>query len=556
MTGESKVIDASNLLFREALPARPLSPLATGLHGLTPWPKTLKEKVESSATLRLSLLIPAKGAGAQIQETIRKANAYLQARFPGDFDILVIPNPDPWDPNSHSQDETLQFAREAAQELPPVLIVAHPFPAGKGAGLRSALPHCQGRTIFFTDADLPYALDFIERALPLLESGQAHLVYGNRRLPESRFELPVSVLPYVYSRHRLSLAFNRVVRFWLGIPVRDSQAGIKGLSRSLAAETFSQLKCPGFFFDLELFLVALHHPRFLGAWGLKELPVRLRLESEKSTVRVLREAVLAGAWLFRLGLRRFQGHYGKDKKLKAKDLLKLYSSASFFDRLFLALRWSMTPYEKMAQALPKVGRILDVGTGHGLFALTLATEGGRTLPLHGNRQSDGPLAAACPSREIFAFDHDEARIALATQSLSRHFPQIQFKAEKLQTHLAAWTDGSLQGMSAIDVLHYFSHEEQIIFLKEAYRLLEPGGRLIFREIRKSAGLISRFNRLYEWLATKTGFTLDNSQTHHFRSPEEWVQLCQQLGFEIRQAPCSHPLFADILFVAQKPLIES
>jgi dolichyl-phosphate beta-glucosyltransferase len=556
MTGESKVIDASNLLFRETLPARPLSPLATGLRGLTPWPETLKEKVETSATLRLSLLIPAKGAGAQIQETIREANAYLQARFPGDFDILVIPNPDPWDPNSHSQDETLQFAREAAQDLPQVLIVAHPFPAGKGAGLRSALPHCQGRTIFFTDADLPYDLDFIERALPLLESGQSHLVYGNRRLPESRFELPVSVLPYVYSRHRLSLAFNRVVRLWLGIPVTDSQAGIKGLSRTLGSETFSQLKCPGFFFDLELFLVALHHPRFLGTWGLKELPVRLRLESEKSTVRVLREAVLAGAWLLRLGIRRFQGHYGKRKKLKVRDLLKLYSSASRFDQLFLALRWSMTPYEEMAQVLPKSGRILDVGTGHGLFALTLATDGGSAWPLRGDTQGTSRPSKSRPPREIFAFDHDEARIQLATQSLGCRFPQIQFKAEKLQTHLAAWADGSLQGISAIDVLHYFSPEEQLIFLKEAYRLLEPGGRLIFREIRKSAGLISGLNRLYERLATKMGFTQDNSHLHHFRSPEEWVQLCQQLGFETRQAPCSHPLFADILFVAQKPQLPS
>src|SRR5205823_4376538 len=146
-------------------------------------------------------------------------------------------------------------------------------------------------------------LDFFDRAVEKLRQGYA-LVTGNRRRDDSQFDVPVSLLPLAYGRHRLGLAFNRVVRGLLPIETRDTQAGIKAMSRELARLAFRRMECPGFFFDVEIFLAAR-------ANGLRqvELPVTLYLNSEKSTVRVLRESLLAAYWLIRLSWRQWRGEY-------------------------------------------------------------------------------------------------------------------------------------------------------------------------------------------------------------------------------------------------------
>jgi hypothetical protein len=129
-------------------------------------------------------------------------------------------------------------------------------------------------------------------------------VTGNRRLLSSQFDVPVGLLPLAFKRHRLGLLFNRAVRLLLPIATTDTQAGIKAMSRAMARDAFSRLECPGFFFDVELFLAA----RGLGHRHV-ELPVILYLNTEKSTVRVLRESVLALYWILRMIFRSHRGDY-------------------------------------------------------------------------------------------------------------------------------------------------------------------------------------------------------------------------------------------------------
>jgi hypothetical protein len=76
------------------------------------------------------------------------------------------------------------------------------------------------------------------------------------------------------------------------------------MSRVRAREAFSRLECPGFFFDIEIFLTA-------AASGRRqiELPVTLFLNTEKSTVRIFREGILAAYWLTRITLRQFAGGF-------------------------------------------------------------------------------------------------------------------------------------------------------------------------------------------------------------------------------------------------------
>ncbi len=256
--------------------------------------------LEGEPSREVTLLIPARNSAHALERTVQEAVAYFSAQWPNQFEVILIPNPGHRD----REDRSIEVAEKLARDFPDrVRVVPHRELPGKGAALRTGMREARGRQIFFTDADLPYELEFFTRAREKLGQGFA-LVTGNRRLPTSFFDVPVELLPITYSRHRLGLAFNRVVRWLFPIETTDTQAGIKAMSRELARVAFSRMECPGFFFDIEIFLAAR-------ANGLRtaELPVTLYLNTEKSTVRVLRESFLAAFWLSRVWFRQKRGDY-------------------------------------------------------------------------------------------------------------------------------------------------------------------------------------------------------------------------------------------------------
>src|SRR5581483_3278754 len=197
--------------------------------------------------MEVSLLIPARSSAHALEHTVSQAHGYLSSRYK-DFEIILIPNPGAEGP----ADRSGEVARELSSRFGRVKVAPHAGAPGKGAALRTGFSASHGRWIFFTDADLPYELDFFDEAALRLKQGFS-LVTGNRRVPSSQFEMPVSLLPLAYGRHRLGLSFNRMARLLLPIRSGDTQAGIKAMSRELASDAFARQRCPGFFFDLELF---------------------------------------------------------------------------------------------------------------------------------------------------------------------------------------------------------------------------------------------------------------------------------------------------------------
>jgi dolichyl-phosphate beta-glucosyltransferase len=260
------------------------------VYRLAPMPPSF---MAPAPTLEVSLLVPAKNSAHALERTVNEASSFLAREFPDRYEIIMIPNVSADDPS----DQTPEVAQRLARTFARTRSVPHLERPGKGAALRTGLAEARGRWIFFTDADLPYDLEFFARAARELREGYA-LVSGNRRRPESFFDVPVELLPLAYQRHRLGLAFNRVVRMLFPIQSTDTQAGIKAMTRELARDAFARLECPGFFFDLELFLTARK-----SGYRQTELPVTLYLNSEKSTVRVLREGALAAYWLSRIFFR-------------------------------------------------------------------------------------------------------------------------------------------------------------------------------------------------------------------------------------------------------------
>jgi SAM-dependent methyltransferase len=208
------------------------------------------------------------------------------------------------------------------------------------------------------------------------------------------------------------------------------------------------------------------------------------------------------------------------------SILSRFAFAPLSTRFFLTLRLALTPYRRMAQPLPRKGKMLDLGCGHGLFAFAAVEQS--------------------PDRNILGIDHDAARIALASRA-AEGMSNLRFATGDL----LAPPDGTYDAVALIDLMHYFDRETQEHILRAATDRLASGGTLIFRDVDPNGGIASAINRTWEIIATATGFTQTKKSAFHFRTPAEWVQLLERLGFDARSERCSFFLFADVLFVGVK-----
>ena len=213
----------------------------------------------------------------------------------------------------------------------------------------------------------------------------------------------------------------------------------------------------------------------------------------------------------------------------------LFSAAPLSTRGFIWLRWRLTPYREIAAVLPSRGRVLDLGSGHGLLSLALSMGSER--------------------REVIGIDHDQARVRLAERALARYESpsKPRFEVGDLQKALATFASGSLSGIAMIDILHYLAPDAQAALLHEAGRALEPGGILAVREVDSEGGVAAVWNRFYENVATRIGFTQSARTQLEFRSVSGWTSLLESAGFDVRSEPCGSPIFSDVLFIARRPV---
>lgn len=203
------------------------------------------------------------------------------------------------------------------------------------------------------------------------------------------------------------------------------------------------------------------------------------------------------------------------------------SSAPWSKKIFLWLRWFITPYEKILKDLPEAGTVMDFGCGHGLFSLFLATER--------------------PGLQVIGVDHDAGRIRIAQSMAQRaQLPNVQFLSGP-HIHLEDYT-GKLSAVAVIDVLHYFPPDKQAACLQKLQSLLSENGKLLVRETGAEITGRSWFNYLYEKLSPLVGITQTEHGKSWLRSSEEWQKYFESLGFQCQSERCSAPIFNDYLFV--------
>ena len=215
----------------------------------------------------LLVAVPPQHRGRPVDETLGPVVRLFESRWPDKFEVIIV-------------------EREA-----------------RGLALLDAFSKSRGRIIMTLHPEQPCDPGFFMRAYDEIANG-ADLVRANRRMNESRFRIPVSVLPKVYARHRYGLAFNRLVRTFLPIETRDTSAGNLVMKRETATVAFALQSEPGFLFDLEIALIATDR-RFVQ----RDLPERLLLYEEKTVARIGSEIRTIFFGLPKLWWRHLRGYY-------------------------------------------------------------------------------------------------------------------------------------------------------------------------------------------------------------------------------------------------------
>ena len=224
----------------------------------------------------LSLVIPVYNATEQLPATLRAVDAFA-ARYPESIEVLFV--------DDHSSEvETQIILEDFTRRHPYARVLRNERNRGKGFSVTRGMLAARGHHRVFTDVDLAYPLDQVHRIVTELRAG-ADVAIACRVLPESRYLMSPSFFHYLYTRHLMSRAFNKVVQAFLLPGILDTQAGLKGFTAEAATLCFTRATIPGFGFDVECLYIAQQH-----GLVIKQTAVNFHYDDEPTTVRFARDS--------------------------------------------------------------------------------------------------------------------------------------------------------------------------------------------------------------------------------------------------------------------------
>lgn len=238
----------------------------------------------------LSIFFPAWNEEAGLERTVLaalEAGARVQAAGEvAGFEVVIV--------DDASTDATGAIADRLAADDERVRVVHHERNRGLGGAIRTGLASATGDLVLYTDADLPFDLMELDKALRVARVYDADVValYRLDRTGEGPRR-------FVYS-----YLYNHLVRLLFGLRVRDVNFAGKLLRRRVLEAV--DLRSEGSFIDVELLVSAQrrgftimqfgvdYFPRTRGVSTLSSWPVIFGIVREMRTLRRQLNAVPSG----------------------------------------------------------------------------------------------------------------------------------------------------------------------------------------------------------------------------------------------------------------------
>lgn len=197
---------------------------------------------------------------------------------------------------------------------PKIKVIGYKHNHGKGYAVRFGMAHTKGDYVAFIDAGMEIAPNGISIVLEHMEWYNADIIVGSKRHPASMVNYPLQ-------RRIISLGAQIFSRLFLGIKVRDTQAGLKIFKRKVLIKVLPRLLVKNYAFDLEILSVANH----LGFTRIFEAPIKLKYSFTSLThatgIKILYNSLLeALAVFYRLRLLHYYDDKNKRKWVYDKEL--------------------------------------------------------------------------------------------------------------------------------------------------------------------------------------------------------------------------------------------
>ncbi|KJD33400.1 hypothetical protein PK35_05960 [Tamlana nanhaiensis] len=222
---------------------------------------------------KLSLIIPVYNVSAFIKKTLQAITKWHET-INYSAEIILV--------NDGSPDNSKQIIESfLEQSNAAIKFVSYSKNRGKGYAVKQGMLQATGAFRVFTDADIPYGFEIIERILHYLDFKEFDVCIGNRRSIHAKYYTSVS-----FARKLSSYVFTGFVSRFVVTGINDTQCGIKGFTEAVANEIFPKLAVSGFGFDIEILYLS-----YKKEFDIKRIPVTF-VGNENSTISLLKDSIL------------------------------------------------------------------------------------------------------------------------------------------------------------------------------------------------------------------------------------------------------------------------
>lgn len=213
----------------------------------------------------VSIVVPAYKKEANIKKDLESIDRTLKEGLGSNYNHEIICVVD------GSPDRTEEEARKVKSER--VRVFSYKNNRGKGYAVRYGMKKTKGDLVSFLDAGMEYPPKGVMMLMAHMEWYDADVIVGSKRHPVSRVNYPIL-------RRILSVGYHFGVKVLFGIPITDTQSGIKIFKRKVVEKVLPRLLVKRYAMDIEMLAVA----KRLGFKRIYEAPVELSFNEDTSTI--------------------------------------------------------------------------------------------------------------------------------------------------------------------------------------------------------------------------------------------------------------------------------
>lgn len=206
---------------------------------------------------KISIIMPAHNEEDHIYRSIQETRQVFK-NLHCSYEIIVV--------DDGSEDRTHQEAQRAAKDFENIRVKRDRRNYGKGRALKKGFKFVKGDMVVFLDADLDLHPEQIHTLFRIMKEKRADVVIGSKRHPESRVNYP-------FTRKIISSVYFFLVKLLFGLPIRDTQTGLKLFKYEVLKEIFPKVLIKRYAYDLEL--LANIHRR---GYKIAEAPITLNFQ--------------------------------------------------------------------------------------------------------------------------------------------------------------------------------------------------------------------------------------------------------------------------------------